>query len=92
MSAHGKRPNYFAIWVWLVVLMAIGLLAAFVPGGKGVGITLMFAAAVGKAALVVLNYMHLRFESWLVVAIALVPVILVIGMMLALFPDFVFHH
>jgi hypothetical protein len=36
--------------------------------------------------------MHLRFEPRLIYAIAIVPVLFVFVLIVALFPDFVFHR
>jgi caa(3)-type oxidase subunit IV len=91
MAAHG-RPNYVAIWVWLVALLIVGLGASFVPGARGLAVALIFATAVAKALLVALNYMHLKFEPRLIYAIAIVPVLFVLVLIVALFPDFVFSR
>jgi caa(3)-type oxidase subunit IV len=92
MASHGGRPNYVLIWGWLVGLMVVGLLASFLPGVRSLAVALIFAAAAAKALLVALNFMHLRFEPRLIYAIAIVPVLFVLGLMVALFPDFVFHR
>ena len=91
MAAHG-RPNYVALWVWLVALLIVGLAASFVPGARGLAVALIFATAVAKALLVALNYMHLKFEPRLIYAIAIIPVLFVLVLTVALFPDFVFHR
>jgi caa(3)-type oxidase subunit IV len=80
------------IWVWLLVLMVAGVLATRLPLGKSAINNLIFAIAAVKAVLVALNYMHLRSESWLIYALAIVPVLLVVALTLVLFPDIVFHH
>ncbi len=92
MASHGVRPNYVAIWVWLVALLIVGLAASFVPGARGLAVALIFATAVAKALLVALNYMHLKFEPRLIYAIAIVPVLFVLVLIMALFPDFVFSR
>jgi len=92
MEAHGVRPNYIAIWGWLVALMGVGLAASFLPGARALAVVLIFATAVAKALLVALNYMHLRFEPRLIYAIALVPVLFLLVLTVALFPDFIFHR
>jgi len=92
MASHGVRPNYLAIWGWLVALMFVGLAASFLPGTRALAVALIFATAVVKALLVVLNYMHLKFEPRLIYAIAIVPLLFVLVLLVALFPDFVFHH
>lgn len=84
------HPNYLAIWVWLLVLMGVSVLASAVPGARGLAIAVIFGTAVAKALLVALNYMHLRFESRLILAIAIVPVVCAVVLAVALFPDFVF--
>lgn len=92
MTAERAHPNYFAIWVWLVVLMVAGVLATLLPLEKSAVIGLIFAIATIKALLVALNYMHLKFENWLIYTLAIVPVLLVAAMTLVLFPDIVFRH
>ena len=92
MASQGVRPNYVAVWGWLVALMIVGLAASFLPGARAFAVALIFATAVVKALLVVLNYMHLKFEPRLIYAIAIVPVLFVLVLLVALFPDFVFHH
>ena len=91
--APGKtHPNYVTIWVWLLVLMAVSLAATLLPSGRAIGVTVIFATALAKALLVALNYMHLRFEPRLIYAIALIPVLFVLVLAAALFPDFVFRR
>jgi caa(3)-type oxidase subunit IV len=87
-SAH---PNYTAIWIWLLALLGVGLAASLLPGGRGVALAVIFATAVAKALLVALNFMHLRWETGLVYAIALVPIVFAAILTVALFPDFVWH-
>jgi cytochrome c oxidase subunit 4 len=92
MTTERARPNYVAVWVWLVVLMIAGVLASYLPFTKSAVIFLIFVVAAMKALLVALYYMHLRFESGLIYAMVIVPVVLVIGLTFLLFPDLVFHH
>ena len=92
MTTERVHPNYVAIWVWLVVLMVAGVLATRLPMGKSAINNLIFVIAAVKAVLVALNYMHLRSESWLIYALAIIPVLLVVGLTFVLFPDIVFHH
>jgi caa(3)-type oxidase subunit IV len=92
MATDKAHPNYLAIWIWLVVLMAVSLAATLLPGGRAVAVSIIFAAAMAKALLVALNYMHLRFEPRLIYAIALVPVLFALVLAVALVPDFVFRR
>jgi len=92
MSVDSRYPGYIAIWTWLLVLLGIGLLCAYLPFGKAMAIFLIFMVAVIKAFLVARHYMHLRTENLLIYAIAGIPVLLLIGMTLALVPDIVFNR
>lgn len=92
MTVEQARPNYVAIWVCLVVLMLAGVLAASLPLDRSAVMSLIFGIAAVKATLVALNYMHLKSEHWLIYALAIVPVLLVVAMILVLFPDIVHRH
>jgi caa(3)-type oxidase subunit IV len=72
--------------------MIVGLAASLLPGARALAVVLIFSTAVVKALLVVLNYMHLKFEPRLIYAIAIVPVLFVLVLLVALFPDFVFSR
>jgi caa(3)-type oxidase subunit IV len=91
MSAGRTHPNYTATWIWLLVLLGVGLGASVLPGGRAVGLVVIFGTAVAKAMLVALNFMHLRFESGVIYAIALIPLVFAAILAVALFPDFVWH-
>jgi caa(3)-type oxidase subunit IV len=93
MSAASSRfPSYVTVWTWLVALLVVGLMCAVLPFGKAMAIFLIFTVATAKAFLVARHYMHLRSESLLIYAIAGIPVLLLVGMMIALVPDIVFRH
>ena len=92
MHAEARFPSYVAIWVWLVTLLVAGLFFAYLPFGKTLAVFLIFSVAIVKAFLVARHYMHLRSESVLIYAIAGIPVLLLMGMVLALVPDIVFKR
>jgi len=92
MTAESHHPSYLTIWIWLVVLLFAGLMFAFLPIGKAMAIFLVFSVATVKALLVARHYMHLKAEAVLVLAIAGLPVLLLIAMALVLVPDIVFNH
>lgn len=87
---HGHRPNYFLVWIWLMLLAIVSITASLVLP-KSLALFLIFAVAIIKALLVVLNYMHLKYEKLLLYALVIVPLLIVVILMFALFPDFVFH-
>ncbi len=90
MMDHGHRPNYFLVWVWLMLLVIVSIAANSVLP-RSVALLLIFTVASIKALLVVLNYMHLKYEKPLLYALAIVPILIVVVLMFALFPDFVFR-
>ena len=60
-------PNYFLVWVVLLVLTGTSIVATilvnkFAPSLEMVLLAFLFILGVIKAALVVANFMHLRFE------------------------------
>jgi caa(3)-type oxidase subunit IV len=91
MAAGKAHPNYTAVWIWLMALLGVGLAASLVPGWRAIGLVVIFATAFAKALLVALNFMHLRWETGLIYAIALIPIVFVAILAVALFPDFVWH-
>jgi len=81
--------GYFWIWVWLIGLATVSVLASWVLP-RSVALLLIFAVAWIKAVLVALYYMHLKYEKWQVGVLVVIPLLLVIGLTLTLFPDIVF--
>ena len=75
--AHGPQPNYIRIFVFLAVLTAIEVFAAFTIHTQWLKVITLVLLAIAKAGLVVAYYMHLRFEKTPLRIIALGPLILV---------------
>lgn len=73
-----------------MVLVAISVTAGLVLP-KSVALFLIYTTAVIKAVLVILNYMHLKYEKPLIYALVLIPLLFILILTLLLFPDFVFH-
>ena len=68
---HG-HPNYFAVWLALLVFLALSL-AVGAMGHGTLAIGMIFLLAIVKAAIVLGNFMHLRWEPrffWGVLAFA----------------------
>ncbi len=91
-SERSENSLYFIVWVWLVVLLAVGLSLFGLPIPRQVAVALIFSVAAIKAALVLRNYMHLKHEHFLIYLIVLVPLLFFLGFALALVPDLVFRH
>ncbi len=91
-TTETSSRRYVTIWGWLMALAVLGVVLAAAPVPKTAVLALVFTVAGIKAALVTRNYMHLKAEHVLIYAIALVPVLLFLGLALALAPDIVFRH
>jgi caa(3)-type oxidase subunit IV len=89
MTTRTLTRDYLIVWGWLLFLMTLSLLAGWLPLHRGAVVTVMLVAALVKAVLVALHFMHLRLEAWLVHALVVVPLLLVLGLLAALVPDFV---
>ncbi len=76
------EPNYIGIFWWLLALTIIEIGVAMIPNGpfysKLLQGFLLVGTAVGKASLVALYFMHLKFERRVLGLIALSPLILMI--------------
>ncbi len=77
------RP-YIPVFVMLGVLTLIELWVSGldIPGGNRLGALLILA--IGKASLVVLYYMHLRYEPRLLSLIPLIPLFMAIALLVTL--------
>jgi cytochrome c oxidase subunit IV len=83
--------NHTTIWLWLLALLAAGLLVSLAPVGRPIIIALILATALAKAFLVA-RHMHLKQESLLIHAIIAAPLLLVVCLVLALVPDLVWSR
>jgi caa(3)-type oxidase subunit IV len=92
ISERSETSLYFVVWVWLVVLLAVGLSLFGLPIPREVAVALIFSVAAIKAVLVLRNYMHLRHEHFLIYMIVLIPLLFFLGLALTLVPDLVFRH
>ncbi len=76
------EPNYMGVFWWLLALTIIEIVVALIPNGpfysKLLQGFLLVGSAVGKASLVALYFMHLKFEKRVLGLIALSPLILMI--------------
>ena len=79
--------NTTALFWWLLVLTVAEVAVAQAPWSKlSIGI-LLVAMALAKAALVMIYFMHLKFERRTVWLIAVAPALLGVALVLGLVPD-----
>ncbi len=87
MAAEHKHPNYMAIFWLLAVLTVVEIGVVFLPFGKIVNGTLLTALAVGKAAMVAMYFMHLKFETRTLGLIAITPLVIATLLVFVIMPD-----
>ena len=90
MAAEHKHPNYMAIFWLLAILTVVEIGVVFLPFGKMINGTLLCALAVGKAALVAMYFMHLKFETRTLGLIAITPLAIATLLVFVILPD-AFH-
>jgi cytochrome c oxidase subunit IV len=87
MAAEHKHPNYMAIFWYLAILTVIEICVVFLPFAKMINGTLLCALALGKAALVAMYFMHLRFETRTLGLIAITPLVIATLLVFVILPD-----
>ncbi len=72
-EAHAQ-PNYVAVYIALAVLTFMELGVTFLPIPKGGQVMILLAFAFSKLVLVVMYYMHLKFDTRIYAISFTVPV------------------
>ncbi len=76
-----RQPNYLAIFIALVVLTALEVAVTYLPVPR---IPVLVPLALAKAALVVLFYMHRRFDRIVFGLIFVIGVLMGISLILSM--------
>ena len=82
-----KHPNYMAIFWMLAILTVVELVVIFLPFGKFTNGVLLCGLALGKAALVAMYFMHLKFEARTLGLIAVTPLAIATLLVFVILPD-----
>lgn len=83
--------DYGVVYAWLIALTVLEVVVAMMGWPKmALGIVLL-ATTLGKASLIALFFMHMKFDKPLVWLLPAIPVVLAIFFVGMLFPDIVFH-
>jgi len=90
-SAAKPSVGYLTIWVWLIVLLAVGVALLAAPVSKTLAVVLIFAVASVKAFLVLRHYMHVRHQPLMIYMMLGVPLLLAIALTIVLLPDIAFR-
>ncbi len=85
---HIPHPNYLGVFVALVVLTALEVAVTYTPLPR---VPVLVPLAVIKAALVVLFYMHLKFDRKIFGVLFGMGLLMGIGLLLSLLILYGFH-
>src|SRR5437867_12408062 len=87
MATAHKHPNYMAIFWYLAILTVVELGVIFMPIGKVTIGVLLCALALGKATLVAMYFMHLRFETRTLGLVEVTALVIATRLVFVVLPD-----
>lgn len=95
-TEHADHPTwkfYVMIGLILTIITAVEVAVFYIPALRGVLVPILLVLSAGKFALVVMFYMHLRFDSPIFSGVFVAPLSLAIVVVVALIILFhVFPH
>lgn len=83
-----SHPNYWGVWLILLILTLFELGVAFLPWSKEILILLLLGLAVWKALLVAMYFMHLKWEGNRMRLFAIAPLPLTVIIVIAVITEF----
>ena len=87
MTSPGGVGKYIMVFWWLLALTIVEVGVIFLPIARVLIAILLVGAALSKASLVAMFYMHLKFERRTLGMIAVTPLLLCVLLVFALLPD-----
>ena len=84
---HKEHPKYMNIFWWLLGLTIIEVAVAIPEYALILKAILLIGLACGKAALVAIYFMHLKFERKTLAAIVITPFLICVFLVIMLMPD-----
>lgn len=82
---HG-HPHYTRILLTLLALLSVSLLVGYLVS-PGLAIILIFGTAIWKTALVMRNFMHLKYEPLLVFIVIASVLLILFAFFFGVYPD-----
>lgn len=82
---HG-HPNYWRVYVWLLILFGLSVIAGFILPFQ-LAVFVIFITAIAKSWLVVANFMHLRYEPFLILLAVMVVIFILLSLFWGVYPD-----
>jgi cytochrome c oxidase subunit 4 len=86
-SGEHKHPSYMAIFWYLAILTVVEIAVIYMPFPKVTIGVLLCGLALGKATLVAMYFMHLRFETRTLGMIAITPLVIATLLVFVILPD-----
>lgn len=86
-NEHKEHPKYMNIFWWLLGLTIIEVAVAIPEYALILKAILLIGLACGKAALVAIYFMHLKFERKTLAAIVITPFLICVFLVIMLMPD-----
>ena len=86
-DGHKEHPKYINIFWWLLALTIIEVAVAIPEYAFILKAILLIGLACGKAALVAIYFMHLKFERKTLAIIVITPFIICVFLVIMLMPD-----
>ena len=87
MAEHHSESLYMTIFYYLLALTILEILVALPNYAAWLKAVLLIAMALGKATLVAMYFMHLRFERLTLGVIAFTPLVICVFLVFMLTPD-----
>lgn len=83
-TQHTHHPKYLLVFASLAVLTALEVAVTYIPALYDVMVPILLSMSFLKAMLVILYFMHLRFDSRWFAFIFFIPFVLVLPMLVVL--------
>ena len=87
MAEHHSEDLYMKIFYYLLALTILEIIVALPTYATWVKAILLIGMALGKAGLVAMYFMHLRFERLTLGVIAFTPLVICVFLVFMLTPD-----
>ena len=87
MAEHHSESLYMTIFYYLLALTILEIIVALPTYATWLKAILLIAMALGKASLVAMYFMHLRFERLTLGVIAFTPLVICVFLVFMLAPD-----
>lgn len=92
-SQRSQIKLYWITWGWLLVLTVVMIVLDYSSIYKWVIVALLLLGMLGKASLIVANFMHLRFERTALVLIVAIGILFTaVALFAGIVPDAVHIH